>query len=341
MMRLILITLLLCFSYTSYAKHSVLNLYSWTDDIPQSVVSNFETETGIQVNHLSYNSNEVMLAKLQSSHKIQFDIIEPSNFFLDQLKARHLIEPLNTKLLKGLDNIPSHFKQSKKHLYGLPYFYGSTGIILNKRFHKRANIRYWRDFWQASLKDSLLLLNEPREVFSIALLSMHEDPNSTNPTTIKKAYNLLLGLFPNIKIFNSDAHVTLYIDEDINIGMIWNVDAARAIRENPELEFYYPEDGFVVYIDNFSILHKAPHRENAYRFLNYLLRPDVAAKISEATGYAVTNQRARTLLSANIRDNNIIYPPDRILKNSHLQKAVPLEVMKYYEHYWQKLKLSH
>lgn len=328
-------------SLLAYAQKNIINLYAWADDLPQEILRDFEKRTGIHVNSLSYDSNETMFAKIKSTRTQQFDIIEPSNYYLKLLANQGLITKLDRKRLKGLERIDSKFFSGDYSSYGVPFYFGATGILVNKRFHDPSEIHQWRDLAKAKYTNKLLLLNEPREVYSMALLALGHNPNTENIAQIDEAHRYLKKMLPNIKLFNSDAHLNLFVDEDVTLGMMWNADAARAQAENPSLQFIYPEDGFVIYVDNYAILEDAPHKENAYRFLSFLLQPDVAARISRLTGYAITNRSAMQHLPESMRKNATFYPSQAILKHGYLQKSIPPKLMRYYDKHWQALKIAH
>jgi len=143
---------------------------------------------------------------------------------------------------------------------------------------------------------------------------------------------------PNIRLFNNDAVKSILIDEDATVGMVWSGDLVKAQTENNQLAFILPEDGFEVWIDNFALLKNAPHRDNAYRFLNFLLRPDIAKRASLRIGYATANRVARNDMPDAIKNNRSLYPTAQMLKRAEVQTDVGDETFRLYEQYWEKLK---
>lgn len=339
-MRYVSVVLLLFIHLTALAKDKVLNLYTWATDVPDHVVRQFERETGIRVNHMSYDSNEILIAKLRSSREMQFDIIEPTSFYLSVMRKQKLLADLSTQDFPELTNLVKRFQPKGRSFDHIPYFVGATGILVNDRFYDPSKIKGWRDLWHNRYKDALLLLNEPREVFSMALIYLGLNPNSEDPAEIKRAYQALVQLFPNIKLFNSDAQIPLYIDEDITIGMMWNVDASKAHGENPHLKFIYPDDGFIIYNDCFAMTRRAPHPENAKRFLRFLLRPDIAAQIGKHLHYGITNGPGRKLLPKALQDDPMIFPSEAVLSKGTMQGAISEKSIKLYGQLWEKLKLK-
>jgi spermidine/putrescine transport system substrate-binding protein len=210
---------------------------------------------------------------------------------------------------------------------------------VNKQYHASTTIKRWADLWDKKYADQLMLLDDSREVFSMALRTLGYSVNDSNPEHIKQAYLKLKELLANVKIFNS-APISILIDEDATVGMVYNGDLFKAKRENPQLEFIYPKDGFVIWVDNFAIPKGAPHSENAYKFLNFLLRADVAKAIVMESDYSSTNLAGQKLLPADIRDNPIVYPSHDILKHGEFQTDVGDDALALYEKYWERLKMG-
>jgi spermidine/putrescine transport system substrate-binding protein len=184
-----------------------------------------------------------------------------------------------------------------------------------------------------------MLLNDSREVFSMVLLSLGYSINDRDPKHIKQVYNKLIELLPNIKLFNNDAVASTYIDEDATMGMAWNGDAYLASKENPNIVYTYPKEGFVIWIDCFALPKYAPHLENSYRFINFLLRPDISEIITRAVGFSTPNQAAYNLLPPEIRNNPMQYPDKKLLlKKGQYQRYLGGPLTALYEKYWELLK---
>jgi len=164
--------------------------------------------------------------------------------------------------------------------------------------------------------------------------------NDTNPAHIKQAYQKLRTLMPNIRLFNTDAVASILIDEDATIGMAWNGDLARARTENSNLNFVYPHDGFEIWVDNFAILKNAPHRENAYRFMNFLMRPDIAKKVSMEISYSTANLTAKNLMPPEIKNDPVLYPEAQVLSHGEFEVDIGDATFALLEKYWEQLKME-
>lgn len=324
-------------------EKKILNLYTWSGVIPDFIIQQFEKETGIKVNFSTYDSNEVLYAKLKTSKNPGYDVIEPSADYIDRMRNQNMLEKLDKNKLSHFSNLnPILLNQpyDPQNNYSVPFIWGTTGIFFNKNyFSDNNNITHWSDLWDKKYVDKLLLLDDSREVFAIALHSLGFSGNDSNPEHIKQAYVKLKELLPNIKIFSS-AVLSILIDEDATIGTVWNGDIFKASQENKALQFIYPNDRFSIWIDNFAIPKGAPHRDNAYQFINFMLRAEVANKIALDNHFPTANLAAQKLLPAAIQHNPIVYPPETILKRGEVQKSVGEEALVLYEKYWELLKMG-
>ncbi len=331
------------FAQALFAADNVLNIYTWTGVIPDSIIRQFEKETGIEVNFSTYESNEMMYAKLKTGEKLEYDIIEPSSYYIDRMSHQGLLEKLDHTQLSHFNNLDPDFLNQAydpQNQYSIPYIWGTTGIFVNRNDPAAPTLHRWADLWEKNYKNQLLLIDDVREVFAMALLTLGYSINDTDPKHIKQAYLKLKELLPNIKIFKSDAILTILVDEDATIGMAWNGELYKAKQENPGLEFVYPAEGFVIWIDSFAILKNAPHRENAYKFINFMLRADIAKAVSLSIHFPSLNLAARKQLPRSIRDNPIIYPSHDTLRRGHFQRDIDDAALELYEKYWEKIKMG-
>ncbi len=180
--------------------------------------------------------------------------------------------------------------------YSIPYLWGSTGIAVNTDKIKAGTISQWRDLWNPDYKDRLLLTNDMREVFYMGLRLLGYSGNDTDPKHIEAAYTELKKLVPNVRAYNSEAPRMPYLEGETDAGMIWNGEAYAAKQENPAIEFVYPKEGVILWMDSLVIPKTAQHADNALKFIDFVLRPEIAKAISEEIGYASPNLAAVALL---------------------------------------------
>ncbi len=253
-----------------------------------------------------------------------------------------MLIPLDKSKLPNFKNLNPELLNKNfdpNNIYSIPYLSTSTGIAYNDQYFAKGSITRWQDLWDKRFSGQLLILDDVREVFSMALLSLGDSPNSTDPQHIQLAYRALVKLLANIKLFNDEAVKAIYIDDDATVGMAWSGDIFLASQENSHIQFVYPQEGFVISLDSIVIPRHAPHTANAYQFINFVLRPDIAARISQATGYMSPNLAGQALLPADMRNNPIIYPDQETLKRGYFQTDAG-DASALYEKYLERLKIS-
>lgn len=340
----VLTLLIVAFSIpASGGPQQILNVYTWSGEIPDAIVRQFEKETGIKINLSTYENNEVLYAKLRASKNPGYDVIIPSSYFVDRMRKQDMLLALDKSKLHNLKNLNPEFihpAYDPNLDNSVPYLWGLTGIFVNDQYHKTKQIKKWTDLWESRFANQLMLLDDIRENFSIALLALGYSANDNNPDHIKEAFLKLKDLLKNVKVFSTDTVVSIMIDEDATIGTAWNGDVYKATKENPHLKFIIPEEGFVIWVDNLCIPKTAPHVNNAYTFINFLLRADVGKEITLATSYPTTNLAAQNLLPKAIRNNKIAYPPKEVMRHGQFQTDLGDNVLQTYEKYWEELKIG-
>ena len=337
------LNVLFLFSVSASAQNKVLNIYVWANEVPDFIVHRFEKETGIKVNLSTFENNEMMYAKLRASPQSGYDIIMPSSYFVDRMRKQNMLAKLNKLKLSNWKNLNPAFLNppyDPKNEYSIPHIWGITGIFLNQNYFSEKQVTSWQDLWHQQFKDSLMLLDDSREVFAMALLSLGYSVNDQNPDHIKQAFLKLKTLMPNVKVFSTDTIIPIMIDEDATVGMSWNGDTYKASKENSNVHFIFPKEGFVIWVDNFCIPQNAQHKEAAYIFLNFILRPDVGRDIALYTNFPTPNLAAQKLLPASIRQNPMIYPSSQTLKRGQFQTDIGDDTASLYEKYWEELKIG-
>lgn len=337
----LLVTLLLC-SLAAGAAENILNIYGWSFYMPTEVAAQFEQETGIHINYSTFPNNETLYAKLKANPNAGYDLVIPSSYFIDRMARQKMLQKIDKSKLTNIKNLNPDFlnKDFDPHNdYSIPYLWGSTAIVVNTKYYSLGSITSWSDLWQNQYKNQLLLIDDTRDVFSMALLVLGYSPNDTNPEHIIAAYHQLQKLMPNAKLFNTDAMPSIYIDEDATIGMGWSGAIFQASQENPNIHYVYPKEGFSIWIDNLAIPARAQHLENVYKFINFVLRPDIAKKITLLSGFASPNLAAIKLMPADIQQNPILNPDHATLSRGKLQQDVGAATQ-VYEKYMALLKVG-
>lgn len=326
---------------TLFANEKVLYVYNWSEYMPDSVLKNFTKETGIKVKYSTYDSNEAMYAKIKTIGSSSYDVIVPSTYYVNKMSKENLLVKLDKSKLPNYKNLDKKLLSrpfDPNNDYSIPYVWGSTGISYNANLISE-KIDSWKNLWSPEYKNSILLNDDMREVFGIALKILGYSSNSTNPKEIEEAYNKLKELLPNVKMFYSESQKQVYLNEEVKLGMNFNGEGFMANEENEAIKYIYPKEGALLWIDSLVIPKGAKNIDNALAFINYLLKPEVSKIISEEIGYASPNAKTLELLDEKTRNNRMIYPNEEDLINSELQLDVG-EALPVYEKYWEKLKTN-
>lgn len=333
------VILILFFALSLFAKDKILYIYNWSEYMPKDVLKNFTKETGIKVKYSTYDSNEAMYAKIKTVGSSSYDIIVPSTYFVGKMSKENLLEKLDKTKIPNYSNLDKKLLNKdfdKNNDFSIPYLWGSSGITYNLGLIKNS-VDSWANLWDSEYKNSILLNDDLREVFGIALRTLGYSSNTQDPKEIEEAYNKLKELLPNVKMFYSESQKQVYLNEDVKLGMNFNGESYMASLENDKIKYVYPKEGALIWLDSLVIPKGAKNIENAYIFINYLLRAEVSKQISEEIGYASPNLKAVELLPDSIKNNRTIYPNDEDLKNSEFQNDIG-EALKVYEKFWEKLK---
>ena len=313
---------------------------NWSEYIDPTVLEEFTRQTGIKVNYATYDSNETLYAKMKLTDGGGCDIVVPSTYFISKLAKEGMLAPLDRALLTNFGNLdPALLNQAydPNNAVSVPYMWGLSAIAVNSEKIDPKKITGWADLWKPEFKGQVLLLDDVRETFAVALRSLGFSGNSTDPAQIEKAYQRLAKLMPNVRKFDSESPKDAYLQGDVNIGMLWNGEAFLAQQENPKITLVYPKEGSILWIDSLAIPKNAKRIANAHALINFLLQPEIGKRNSEAVGYGTPNLAAVKLLDPAVAGNPVAYPGADVLKKAEMQVDIG-DTITVYEGYWQKLK---
>ena len=333
-----LFTALLSISTGCKKDEKVLNLFNWTEYLPQSVIDAFEEETGIKVNYNTYSSNEEMLAKVKAAPGT-YDIVVASDYMIDIMIKQDLLTPINKDKLTLLTNIGAEYMDKSfdpGNQYTIPYMAGSALLAVNQKTVP-VEINHYADLWDPALKDSIVTLDDQRGLMGIVLKKMGYSMNTTDEAVLQAALEELKALKPNIQAFDSDSPKSLLISGEVSIGFVWNAEAVLAQKENPDIKIVMPEEGLYLWQDNFAIPKGAKHQEYAEEFMNLVMRPEISEMISEEQPYTNPNVEAQKLLPADVIGNEGVYPPASVYEQGEYLVDVGQTTV-LYDEIWTEFK---
>lgn len=317
-----------------------LVIYNWTEYLPESVLEAFTKETGIEVEYATYESNEAMYAKLKLLDGKGYDLVVPSTFYVEKMRKEGLLQTINKSALKNYANVDASAMNKihdPENQYSVPYLWGSTAIAVNGKDVDASKIKKWADLWKPEYKGKIMLMDDVRDNFYIGLRVCGFADNSTNEAEIKCAYEKLKELMPSVKTFNSDSPKTPLIQGNVSIGAIWNGEAYKASQEMEGLQYIYPEEGAVLWIDSFVIPKGAVNVEAAHKFIDFVLRAESGKACMEELGYPAPNTAATLLLDEKLRNNKIVFPNKEDVAKGSIHTDIGDAGLIYLK-YWDLLK---
>lgn len=322
MRRLLLFLLLLAFlgcgGKAVPSGQRQVNLYIWTAYLPDEVIAGFEKRTGIHVNVDTYSSNEALLDKVQSG-VADYDVVVPSDYMLKILIPQGLLHPLDATRLPHLRNLDPRFLNQKYdpgNGYSVPYLWGTTGLGYAK---KLGAIDSWHAVFDPRYGGRILMLDDVREVFGAALRLLGRSINERDPAMLRKAADLLKAQKPLVRTYNSADFANLLATGDVDLAQGYNGEIAKVVAKDPaHLAYVVPKEGGTLWIDNLAVPKSARHLDEAYAFLDYVMEPEVAARIVNGVHYASANREALPKIDPKIAGDPAIYPPKAILDRCEL-----------------------
>ena len=291
----------------------VLNIYNWSDYIDDKTIPTFQAQANVRVNYDVYSSNEDLLAKMRAG-PTDYDIIVPTNWFIPTYRRLDLIQPLRQDLIPNLTNLDKEFVDTDYdpgNRYTIPWQWGTTGIGYDRRRVPGGAVDSWAAVFNPASVDAgrISLLREVTDLIGSVLIYLGRSPNSTRDQDLRDVVKLVGSLKGKLKGFSSDT----YIDElgagETWVAQGWSGDVFMAREQNPSVRYTIPKEGALRFVDVMCVPKGAPHPANAARFMNYVLHPKVAARISKYVSYGTPVSLAKPLLPASQLNDPSIYPP--------------------------------
>lgn len=328
----------LCLFIAQTCRAEEINVYNWSEYIDPEIVTNFEKETGIKVNMALYESSEEMLAKIQYAGGVsQYDVVVVSNMMVPLMTRLELLQPLDQKLIPNRKNLEAEFlnpSYDPNTQYSLAYQWGTVGLMYNK-----AKFPTLSPSWSVILDrnkevGTFLMIDEMRDQLGVALIYLGYSSNTTDEAQVKKAGQLLIDAkkSPNAQGFEGGVGGKNRVASGaIDMAVVWNGDALRAIAEDDKDQFAYivPQEGSIVWADVMAVPAKAPNASGAHKFINYILNDKVGAQLSAYTEYASPNKASKKLMDAETLANPVLYPPASALKKLEYQQDVGVHTQLY------------
>lgn len=289
-----------------------VNLYIFAEYIPDDVLKDFTKETGIEVGVATFASNDELLAKLGGGTN-EFDVVSPSDYAVRQLAALKLIQKLDRAKLTNFANLDAQVLGKEfdaKNEYSVPLFWGTTGIGYNKK-KITDPVDSYAILFNPKYKGQVVMLEDARELVTAALRKDGKDPNTKDVATLNAAIAALKTQRAQLDpVYDVDGVYGKLAKGEVNLAMGFNGQFYKEIVEKPdELGFVVPKEGATLWIDNLAIPTASAREENAHKLIDFLMRPDIAARTANFSAYATPNKAAKDKINKDLLDSPIIYPP--------------------------------
>jgi len=323
----------------SSGKTRRLNVFNWSDYVAPDTIPNFEKEFAVSIRYATYESNEEMLAKVMAGNS-GWDVVFPSNYVILPMLENNLLAPLDhRRLAGGLDHLAKQFQApswDSDLKWCVPYMWGGTGIVYNRSVTPPPES--WADLWSDRHGGRLTMLDDPAEVLAACLLKLGYSLNSTDPAELGQAKQEAIAQKQFLRAYLNAEVQDQLVAGDILTAQLWATTSALAMHGNTDLRFCYPREGFPLYADNAAILRESSQPELAHDFLEYLLRPEVAAEVAMKAETATANGAAIEKMPQRVRDNATLFPSDETLARGEWFAAMASEAQQLRDRLWTEIK---
>ncbi len=321
-------------------KQQALNIYAWSSELPQEVVDDFQKETGIIVTVDTFDSNEALIAKLEAGAS-GYDLVNPSQYAVPILTGENLLLKLDHNKMANYANVGEVFQTvsfDPGNVTSIPYLWGTTGMAYNDEC-VTTPITSWKAMWDEQYSGRIYMLDNMLAAYIAGLQVNGFHANTTNPDEIAAATQSLIDQKAVLGGYNSTNFAELVSSGEACIVEAWSGNVVQVMNENPHVHYVIPEEGGSMWVDSYAITASAVNVDNAYKFMDYLLRPEVAAKVTELAGIATAVDSSKALLSSEIADNPAIFPASESLQKIDFIVFLG-DAMTYYQDGWTKVKAA-
>ena len=332
-------------SGTTNSAAGSINVYNWGEYIDLDVLGEFEEQTGIKVNYTTYASNEEMYSKIVSG-AASYDVIIPSEYMISKMIEEDMLAELD------FDNIPNYQYIGEKYRglpydpeekYSVPYTWGTVVIVYNTRYVDEEDVadESLDLLWNEKYADRILMFDNPRDAFALALTRAGHSMNTTDPAEWEEAAQMLMEQKQLVQAYVMDQVFDKMIGEEAYIAPYYAGDAIMMMDENEDLAAYVPVEGANQFVDAMCVLKSSPHKKEAEQFINFMCETDIAVRNAEEVCYAIPHTAAFEELDEETREDTMVYPPQEVLDKCEVFINLPEETLLLQSDLWIKLKTTY
>jgi spermidine/putrescine transport system substrate-binding protein len=315
-----------------------LNVFNWSAYIDPETVPKFEAAAGARVRYGIYESNEEMLARVMGGNS-GWDIVFPTDYLVKPMIANGLLAPIHRELLPNLAALDPAFQQPEwdpELKWSVPYMVTAAGIAYNRKLNPPP--KAWADMWDERLRGRMTMLDDPFDTMGACLKKLGLSVNTSDARELQRASAEAIRQKPLLRAYlNAEVRDQL-VSGDVLAAHMWNTTAQQAMDSSKDVGFVYPAEGYAVYPDCSVILRESKRQELAHQFINFLLRPDIAAANALAARTTTTNAGARKILPAVFRDNPTLYPSATVVAQGEWARTVDPAMQRLRDRLWTEIK---
>ncbi|MDD6238348.1 MAG: spermidine/putrescine ABC transporter substrate-binding protein [Oscillospiraceae bacterium] len=337
-----------CFTAKAAAADTgvTINVYNWGQYISDGtdgyldVNAAFTEATGIEVNYMTFDTNESLYTKLKTGGS-SYDIIVPSDYMAGRLIDEGLVQPLDFSNIPNYQYINEAYKNTAYdpgNEYSVPYTWGTVGVIYNKKYVDEADIGSWDLLWNEKYAGKILMFDNNRDAFAIAESRLGYSLNTTDSVALTACAELLKQQKPVVQQYVMDQIFDKMTREEAWIAPYYAGDYLTMLEDNPDLGFYFPQEGFNLFIDCLMIPSSAEHKAEAEAYINFLLSPEVCGENLDYLGYSAPEDAAKEYMDPEVSSSEIAYPSAETLARSEAFLYLPTESNQLMDSLWLDVK---
>ena len=323
-----------------------INVYNWGQYISDGtdgyidVNKAFTEATGIEVNYMTFDSNETMYTKLKTGGST-YDVIIPSDYMVARLIAEDMLEELDYSNIPNYALVDEAYKNTSfdpENKYSVPYTWGTVGVIYNTKYVDEADVGSWDLLWNEKYSGKILMFDNPRDAFAIAQFLLGIDINTEDPDELRSAAYKLIEQKPLVQGYVMDQIFSKMEREEAWIAPYYAGDYLLMAEENPDLAFYFPEEGFNLFIDAMCIPKGCQNKAAAEAYINFLCDPEISGENLDYLGYSTPIPEAKQYMDPDVVASEIAYPTEETLSNGRAFINLSAETSQLTDSLWLQVK---
>jgi len=342
MRKILFVTgVVLLFAFGVQAEKQTLNLFIWSEYIDPAVVADFEKQFDCKVNIDLFEDVESMLAKVQGGGASLYDVVVPSDHVVTAMIKLNLLAPLRHANIPNIKNLDAKFinpPYDRSNKFTIAYQWGTLGVFA-RQTKDRPLAQSWGGFFDPQQQPgAFLLIDSPRDMIGAALKYRGYSVNSTDPKELKQARDLIIAAKKRSRGFDGSVGAkNKVLAKTVKAAIVYSGEGVKGMADDRETVYFIPKEGSIIWVDNLAVLAKAPHRELAEKFINFILEPKIGARLSNFIQYSSPNKAALQFLRSEDLKNPAIYPTPEIMARLEFLEDLGAK-MRLYDEVWTQVK---